>query len=152
MEYLLVNQNWFYLYGIIFIIASIKGIIKNCKKFEGIKKQGGISNLLFYSTILWLIFGIINHERMLFLALSISYVILPILLHLGDFKNIVSKSIDNSNAGGGAMNEDDVLKCIDVENFKKQRRFHALCGLIEIFICVAIIVNHFKYDIFYATL
>lgn len=151
MAYILENSNWFYLYGVIFIIRTISGVVNNCKNFTGIKPQSTISNLFFYISLLWLIVGIVNHERMLFVVLFVSSVIVPVLLHLGDYKKMFTDVVDNR--GDVSVNQKDIIeKYIDVENLKKHRRFHAVAGILEVFIIVAILVNHFKFDIFYLTL
>lgn len=143
MEFILLNQNWFYLLGIIYIIKNIFSII-NRKKYLSDKK---VSKFDFAYVILvysWMIYGLSHTEKIFFAVLLFFSAIIPTLLQLSGLEKSIQKTKDTMKLPNFSNGE--ALKDFD---FVKHVKFYNLLSIIEIFVVIGILVNHFKITLFY---
>lgn len=146
IEFLLKNENWFYVYGIVYFILSIKSIIKSRDKFK--LKTSLINTILFWVDIVWMLYGFTTPEMYFFWMLLSLCFIIPIVLNLSYLKKAAKNGyhdgvIDKSKIEKLNQELEDEL---NKDNSKKFYRFLLFVNTIVVFM---LLVNHFKFDLFY---
>lgn len=159
IEFILSNQNWFYLLGVVFIISRIHSIIVRAKNkpkknvtfdyndLESSKKEikklsSKFDSVLFIFSLSWIIYGFWHPEKIYFIFILITSHIIPTLASLGELGTVKEMIQDN----GGKINSNDIKERIDMN---KYRKFFSFLDVVEIFAVIIIMISHFKIALFY---
>lgn len=136
-----IEENGFYLYSIIFIIFTIRGLAKvNSLKKAKFNISAIILGLL---DIVWFIIGLYLPEKNLFIALIIFTYIIPLLY--GIYNRI---SIDKNKLENNFKEEVEGIS-EKVINSKDGKKFTIFIFIMQLTIALLILVSHYRIAIFY---